>query len=71
MLTPHSALAKDKRNAKAADVMQHRHYAVIAGIIAKIHPRNRSEIAWHFAGELRSTNSKFDQARFIKACGVE
>jgi hypothetical protein len=69
-LTAHSALSKDRSNAKAVNVMQHRHFAVIAGIIAKIHPRMRSEIAWHFAGELRSTNPRFDQDRFLAACNV-
>jgi hypothetical protein len=71
MLTQNSALSKDRRNARATDVMQHRHFAVVAGIIAKIHPRMRSEIAWHFAGELHATNPKFDQERFLRACDVE
>jgi hypothetical protein len=69
MLTAKSALAKDQRNA-TAPVMEHRHFAVVAGIIAKIHPRMRSEIAWHFAGELRATNPKFNQDRFLRACEV-
>ena len=69
MLPPNTALNKDKRNAKSP-VMEHRHFAVVAGIIAKIHPRLRSEIAWHFAGELKSTNPKFDEARFLRACDI-
>jgi hypothetical protein len=68
-MTNNSMLAKDRRNAKA-NIMQHRHFAVIAGVIAKIHPRMRSEIAWHFAGELRETNPKFNQERFLRACNV-
>jgi hypothetical protein len=69
-LTERSMLAKDKRNA-SAPVLEHRHFAVVAGIIAKIHPRMRSEIAYHFAGELRSTNPKFNEARFLRACDVK
>ena len=69
-LTAQSALAKDRRNANAP-VMEHRHFAVIAGIVAKIHPRIRSEIAWHFAGELLATNRNFDRDRFLRACDVK
>jgi hypothetical protein len=71
MLTPKSALTKDRRNANAP-VLEHRHYAVIAGIIAEIHPLIpvRSAIAWHFARKLLATNPRFDQDRFLRACEV-
>lgn len=70
-MTNHSALAKDKRNAKA-DVMQHRHFAVVAGIIAELdvdYPQ-RCIIADQFARKLADTNAKFNRARFLAACGI-
>jgi len=69
MLTTNSALAKDKRNAKA-DVMQHHHFAVVAGVIAKLDPAIRLVTAKHFADELASTNPRFDRTRFLRACNV-
>ena len=72
MLSPNTALTKDKRNAKNSEVMQHRHFAVVAGIIAELdvdYPQ-RAIIADQFARKLAATNSRFDRARFIKACGI-
>jgi hypothetical protein len=68
MLTKHSALAKDKRNAKNP-VMEHRHYAVIAGIITGLSEEYRLEVALHFAAKLASTNPNFKRERFLTACG--
>lgn len=68
-LTNASKLVKDKRNANA-DVLQHRHFAVVAGIVAKIDASKRLEVAKHFADELASTNTRFDRTRFLRACDV-
>lgn len=63
---------KDKINAGA--ILQHRHFATIAAIIAD-HPGPsatvRRQMATHFANGLSNTNPKFDRARFLRACGVE
>jgi hypothetical protein len=68
MLKPEAALRKDRTNARAA-VLQHRHYAVIAGIISEsFSPITRQEVAYRFAEKLAETNPKFDRARFLKAC---
>jgi hypothetical protein len=69
MLTKHSALAKDQRNA-ANPVMQHRHFAVVAGLVASLDPYLVDEVAGHFADHLGKTNPKFNRARFIAACNV-
>ncbi len=75
MLTPESALRKDKSNA-GAPVMQHRHFAVIAGIIATtiwspVHEDDTQErVAQAFARKLAATNPNFNRARFLRACGV-
>jgi hypothetical protein len=68
-LSDHSMLVKDRRNAKA-DVLQHRHFAVIAGVIAKLDPTIRLATAKHFANELSATNPRFDRTRFLRACNV-
>lgn len=70
-LTERSALAKDRRNAAAADVMQHRHYAIVAGIVATLDPASRADVARHFANQLRATNTRFNRSRFLTACNVE
>lgn len=76
-LTAQSAARKDKRSAKYAtmDAMQHRHFAVIAGIIAdmptfapSLRTAKRS-IALAFADKLAPTNARFDRQRFLAACG--
>jgi hypothetical protein len=73
-LTTESALRKDKRNA-AGDLngtLQHRHFAVIAGIIADVEePSIREMMAVRFASALRGTNPRFDRQRFMRACGVK
>lgn len=71
MLKPEAALRKDRGNATARNVMEHRHYAVIAGIISTLEVEGedqRREIAEQFARGLAQTNSNFDRARFLKAC---
>ena len=69
MLTNHAALAKDRNNAKNP-VMEHRHFAVVAGIIADLDDAQREQIALHFAASLAATNPKFNKARFMAACNV-
>lgn len=75
MLTPESALRKDKANASSE--LQHRHFATIAAIIKtmeKVHNQEhgfidiRQDVAEHFANRLVATNPRFDRARFLRAC---
>lgn len=73
-LKPEAALRKDKTNAKG-EVLQHRHFAVIAGILSELdgdtHGVNRSQhrdICEHFALRLAATNPRFDRKRFLVAC---
>lgn len=70
-LKPEAALRKDKTNAKG-EVLQHRHFAVIAGILAELDtsPEQRITICDHFALHLSATNPRFNSSRFLAACGV-
>lgn len=72
MLTPETALRKDRNAAPAT--MQHRHFATIAAIIAEYgsveSPSEARAMARHFADRLTRTNPNFDRARFLRACGV-
>lgn len=76
-LTIESATRKDKRSAEYAkmDCMQHRHFAVIAGIIAAMptHAASlrtaRRSVALSFADALAHSNQRFDRTRFLIACG--
>jgi len=53
-------------------LMQHRHFAVIAGLIADLDDKGiRIHVAEHFRRGLARTNERFDGARFIKACKLE
>jgi enamine deaminase RidA (YjgF/YER057c/UK114 family) len=73
-LTTESALRKDKRSARHSkmDAMQHRHFAVIAGIIANIPDKEiRFAVTQQFVAALANTNSRFDRARFMRACGAD
>jgi hypothetical protein len=72
-LTKDSAARKDQRTGIAE--MQHRHFATVATIIARLDgtmtTADRQTVAEHFAWELAATNPKFDKARFLTACGVQ
>ena len=76
-LTVESAARKDKRSAKHAkmDAMQHRHFAVIAGIIADMPTHAASlraakrSVALMFADKLAESNQRFNRIRFLVACG--
>ncbi len=74
MLSSEAALRKDRTNANSD--MQHRHFATVAAIIKAL-PSNADthmskedaeRVAEHFANYLRSTNPRFDRARFLAAC---
>ena len=68
MLTDAGALRKDFRHSGRVSKLEHRHYAVIAGIIASIGDDNeRHNTALHFAHVL-AVNPRFDRKRFIAAC---
>jgi hypothetical protein len=68
MLKPDAALRKDRANARQT-VLEHRHYAVIAGIIRDgFGGDTRALVANVFATHLAKTNPRFDRARFITAC---
>lgn len=75
-LTAESAARKDQRNAQGdLGQMQHRHFAVIAGIIASMpdHAATlrtcKRSVALQFADKLANTNPRFDRRRFLLACG--
>lgn len=74
MLTLQSALHKDKTTTAE---LQHRHFAFIANVIAKmpthaamLRTQQRST-ALAFADACAGSNPKFDRARFLRACGLE
>jgi hypothetical protein len=70
-LSTHAALAKDRRNAEGqANAMQHRHYAVIAGILKEMGTPLNGRVAVHFADKLQAANANFDRNRFLRACGL-
>lgn len=75
MLTSASALRKDR--AAAPPLMQHRHFAFIASVIAEMpsHAPSlrsaRQSAAGAFAQALVGSNPNFDRVRFLRACGIE
>jgi hypothetical protein len=75
-LKPAAALSKDKLGASHPAALQHRHFAVIAGILANLDRDSLGltqgqhlNICQDFASELSGTNPKFDERRFMVACG--
>lgn len=74
---------KDERNGQrnrgrnGAPLFQHRHFAVIAAVIANldnsdVYPEPlRAEVAKAFADRLAATNPNFNRSRFIAACKLE
>jgi hypothetical protein len=80
MLTPESTLRKDRANAAKTATFEHRHFAVIAGIIREelehgVCGEDQRDavrnVADRFARRLVNTNPRFDRTRFLKACGIE
>lgn len=76
MLNDKSALRKDRKSAGDFCTMQHRHFAVVAGVIAGF-PQSRGpvedfdfrdNVAELFADAFAKTNPRFDRARFLRAC---
>lgn len=58
--------------------MQRRHFELIAETIRDFALPGDNESSWrralvarHFAHRLRATNPNFNEARFLRACGVE
>ena len=63
-----AALRKDKQSA-AGTHLQHRHFALIASVIAAIAvPFLRGVVSKHFATALARTNPNFNRHRFLAAC---
>jgi hypothetical protein len=66
------AAHKKDRSAKPS-TMTHQHFRTIAAILRTqmtIAPITTQPVVMHFADALRSTNPRFDRARFLAACGV-
>ena len=53
--------------------MTRQHFQLIAAVLRENHdwPRVGHSLAHEFADELAATNTRFDRARFLRACGVE
>ena len=71
-LSTHAALAKDKRHATGKiNTMQHRHYAIIAGILKQVIDNDTQvRMVELFARKLGEDNPNFDHLRFLRACGL-
>jgi hypothetical protein len=76
-LTTESALRKDKRTAERGkmDTLQHRHFAFIASVIAKMPDFEfgadiKQSTALQFADACAANNPRFDRRRFFAACGL-
>ena len=69
-LSTQAAMQKDKASAGFCK-MEHRHFALIAGVIANMTDANsRYETAYLFGLSLRKTNPSFDHDRFMRACNA-
>lgn len=69
-LTTQTAYRKDIATAYTSK-FQHRYFATIAAIIKDMNSctsYSGEDIANHFADKLARTNSRFNRARFLKAC---
>ncbi len=71
-LKPTTAMRKDKSTGKSV-IMQHRHMAFIANVIATSGERAEDKRRWasYFAYDLAKANPAFDRARFFSAVGVD
>lgn len=70
-LSIEAQIRKDKRaGSNSLSGMQHRHFALIASIIAELDGKKRVEMAYHFAEALKNSNPRFDRIRFLRACEV-
>jgi len=75
-LKPDAAARKDALGAKHPATLQHRHFAVVAGILDRldrdalgISDGQHRDLCEDFADGLAVTNPNFDRGRFLKACG--
>lgn len=72
MLNPEAAFRKDTTNVRT-NVLQHRHFALIARIIADdfsaARTYTKAEIIARFAQSLANTNNVFSYERFVAAAG--
>lgn len=66
--TRDSMLRKDDATAAHGVKLQHRHFAFIASVIAKLPTEYRDEVAHEFEKAIMDTNEKFDAIRFQLAC---
>ena len=71
-----TANRKDVATAARGVTLEHRHFAAIAAIIARmpsdgLNATTTRNVAQHFAHYCADTNPRFDRARFLAACGVE
>ena len=64
MLTPESALRKDRTTANYAR-LEHRHFAMIAAILHDLNTDEQTVAAW--ADRLAPSNPRFDRSRFFAA----
>jgi len=63
---------KDKRTAEGRPQLEHRHFAVVASVIAQMMPlKLRKTTAMHFAEHFKERNVRFDSARFLRACNYD
>jgi hypothetical protein len=75
-LTEQSALRKDQSTGNSVR-LEHRHFAFIAATIKGMPDHapslraQKASCACAFAAACAKTNPRFDQARFLKACGLE
>ena len=76
MLSTQAALRKD-RTQPSGPILQHRHFAFIAAVIANMPTHaatlrtQKESTARAFAEACAKSNPRFDHARFLRACGVE
>ncbi|HEV2816145.1 MAG TPA: hypothetical protein VGW40_02840 [Allosphingosinicella sp.] len=55
---------------EGTEPMSRKDFELIAATIRRMPSETAPSAAEHFADALRSTNPRFDRARFIRACGV-
>lgn len=79
-LSTASALRKDQRTAtkrghRLDGTLQHRHFAVIAALLADerqfMAAERHDSMVERWATALSGTNQNFDRRRFLRACNVE
>lgn len=71
-LTPQAANRKDQSTARHGVTLQHRHFAFIAGVIAR-HPVAHERVTMYaaFVDACERSNPRFDRGRFRAACLID